>query len=181
MIGTITQNVNAKSVLVWELQVYFGLKQLCGRFWLFFLPQTPFLTFNSAEILFGTLGLLVHHSCQISWLYYIVKLVRYQKNKLKMVFLKNNLTFSHTNNMARKPSFTKTIGLFFRCVITCLYEGLSVCPFIRISVFWSIRRSTSHRLRSSHYGSNLSKIDSFGTMVRICLNLTHVALWFESF
>ena len=31
-----------------------------------------------------------------------------------------------------------------------------------------------------HYGSNLSKIDGCGTMVQICLKLTHVALWFKS-
>ena len=75
--------------------------------------------------------------------------------------------------MARKPSFTKTAGLIFRCVITSLYKGLSVRPYIHISIFWSIRRSTSHHLRSSHYGSNLSKIDSCEP--RLCM--MHVGLF----
>ena len=73
--------------------------------------------------------------------------------------------------MARKPSFTKTAGLIFRCVITSLYEGLSVRPYIHISIFWSIRCSTSHHLRSSHYGSNLSKIDS--CELRLWTSLVH--------
>ena len=75
--------------------------------------------------------------------------------------------------MARKPSFIKTADLIFRYVIKSLYEGLSEHPYIRISIFWSIRRSTSHHLRSSHYGSNLSKIDS--CELRLCM--THVDLF----